>query len=115
MTSYYQQFSVACQEQEPRDARTKLNKQRFVGLELYSNSGIQKLIFSLDRSQLISAAVESFGRITTAKTDNPFCTLDKQKWSGTINTSNPYNTMKLKEEESNVDAVVCDEYQFFCV
>ena len=111
MTSYYQQFSVACQEQEPRDARTKLNKQRFVSLEFRA----PETHFLLDRSQLISAAVESFGRITTAKTDNPYCTLDKQKWSGTINTSDPYNTLKLKEGESNVDAVVCVEYQFFCL
>ena len=59
----------------------------------------------MHRSQLISAAVESFGRITTAKTDNPYSTLDKGKWSGTNNkTSNPYNT--LKEGESNVEAVV---------
>ena len=49
--------------------------------------------------------MESFGRITTAKTDNPYSTLDKGKWSGTNNkTSNPYNT--LKEGESNVEAVV---------
>ena len=73
---------------------------------------LQCLIFSLSRSQLISAAVESFGRITTAKTDNPYCTLDKQKWSGTNKTSNPYNTLKLKEEGSNVDAVVCGVCQF---
>ena len=59
------------------------------------------------RSQLISAAVESFGQITTAKTDNPYSTLDKERWSGTNNkTSNPYNTLKEGEGESNVEAVV---------
>ena len=61
------------------------------------------------RSQLISAAVNSFGRITTAKAANPDSTLEKVK---SIKNDNPYNTLsEEKRDESDVEAGVSRYFQ----